>query len=137
MTDTITPASLRAHAGHFASKWPLVCEALNDEAARLEAESARDEEAERWAKVYYDGPAVQKAATCKWEFLPAPSRQLIIAGFRAVLDQLAADGRLLPEGGIQCPSCNEMVGRKNMARHRNRLHPEEMARQDLSAKGLS
>ncbi|NKT91771.1 hypothetical protein GS854_01640 [Rhodococcus hoagii] len=94
MTDTITPASLRAHADWFASKWPLVCEALNDEAARLEAESARDEEAEKYAKV-----AVEADAHDRWGDLPPEDRADVIVQIRAVLDRLAADGRLLPEGG--------------------------------------
>ncbi len=86
MTDAITPASLRAHADHFAGRWHLVSEALIDEAARLEAESARAELVGKLAQKVYE-VAPQLGAF-----------QEVFDVARAVLDFLAADGRLLPEG---------------------------------------
>ena len=99
MTDTITPASLRAHADWFAGRWHLVSEALIDEAARLEAESARDGEAEKLAEdlafAYCLGFG-HDADEFKWnpggrghDAWLAVARQVLV---------LAADGRLLPEG---------------------------------------
>ncbi|WP_175271494.1 hypothetical protein [Prescottella equi] len=99
MSDTITPASLRAHAAHFAGRWHLVSEALIDEAARLEAESARDEEAERYAKVYRRAQRREYPTLAKWGSLDADTQENYIRPMRAVLGRLAADGRLLPEGG--------------------------------------
>ncbi|NKV28176.1 hypothetical protein GS921_00375 [Rhodococcus hoagii] len=102
MTDTITPASLRAHAGHFAGRWPLVCEALNDEAARLEAESAHENHLLELAKEFwcgmggeYDDPDPEYVAQA-WEDMTPEWKRRYANGVRAVL---AADGRLLPEGG--------------------------------------
>lgn len=97
MTDTITPASLRAHAD-----WIDGCghglgpgEALRAEAARLEAEAARDEEVETLAKVM--SAAMDPGS--EWSLWPAGVVERWKTAARAVLDQLAADGRLLPEGG--------------------------------------
>ncbi|ASN72015.1 hypothetical protein 7S2_22 [uncultured Caudovirales phage] len=103
MTDTITPASLRAHADWFDTTFEpgsVEARSLRNCAARLEAESARDEEAERYAEV-------QNAAECAvfpgvwipFDETGPNHRKTILAGVRAVLDRLAADGRLLPEGG--------------------------------------
>ncbi|WP_175271585.1 hypothetical protein [Prescottella equi] len=96
MTDMITPASLLEHAA-----WIDGCghglgpgEALRAEAARLEAESARDEEARRLAIV-----AVQADGETLWGDLLPEDQADVIVQMRAVLDRLAADGRLLPEGG--------------------------------------
>lgn len=101
MTDAITPASLRAHAN-----WIDGCghglgpgEALRAEAARLEAESARDEEAERYAKVYRRAQRRVYPTLAKWGSLDAETQENYTRPMRAVLDRLEADGRLLPEGG--------------------------------------
>ncbi|MBP0086119.1 hypothetical protein B0F74_04920 [Rhodococcus hoagii] len=64
-----------------------------EQAARLEAESARDEEAERIAQRLHErltpNERVRGGKVPAW-FVPA---------IRELLDILAADGRLLPEGG--------------------------------------
>ncbi|MCA1008979.1 hypothetical protein LCL87_24985 [Rhodococcus hoagii] len=110
MTDTITPASTFTaeewRAGErIARANGFVGEADHyaAQAARLEAESARDEEAERLAneeaerlaKVMWSANPRGRA----WESLSAESREIKVACARAGLDRLAADGRLLPEGG--------------------------------------
>lgn len=46
----------------------------------------------------------------------------------------APDSRRRSYERIPCPTCGEMVGRKNMPRHRRRLHPDEVARQSLLTK---
>lgn len=66
-------------------------------AARLEAESARDEEAEKLAKLHRG--VLSDSVYTRWEDLDTTARDLSVAAMRAVLDRLAADGRLLPEGG--------------------------------------
>ncbi|NKR79434.1 hypothetical protein GS491_19055 [Rhodococcus hoagii] len=104
MTDTITPASLRAHADHFAGRWHLVSEALIDEAARLEAESARDEEAEQLACARR-GYMADQYDWMEWPHLSDVVRTAEIDGMRFILDRLAADGRLLPEGGAADRVC--------------------------------
>ncbi len=97
MTDAITPASLRAHAD-----WIDGCghglgpgEALRAEAARLEAESARGETyVLELAKVFRDAQGYETS-------LDRYSAEVVEdwkRPIRAVLDRLAADGRLLPEG---------------------------------------
>lgn len=96
MTDTITPASLRAHADWIVTQkgdedHRYAADVLSSVAARLEAESARAEEAEKLAEVYR---VAFKAASAG----NAPN-SWAVAGIRAVLDRLAADGRLLPESG--------------------------------------
>lgn len=95
MTDTITPASLRAHAEHMERVHldGISAKEMRQEAARLEAESARDEEAEKLAEVYR--VAFKSAAGDSY----IADGSWAVAGVRAVLDQLAADGRLLPESG--------------------------------------
>ncbi|MDH6282897.1 hypothetical protein [Prescottella agglutinans] len=99
--STVTPASLRAHADHMERRSPgsITAEQLLQEAARLEAESAHDEEAERYAKVQNAAEcAVFPGAWIPFDETGPNHRKTILAGVRAVLDQLAADGRLLPEG---------------------------------------
>ncbi|WP_175278653.1 hypothetical protein [Prescottella equi] len=94
MMDTITPASLRAHADWMVGAGQdRSGQLMRQEAARLEAESARDEETETLAKVYR---AAFKAASYGGS---GAIGSWTAAGVRAVLDRLAADGRLLPEGG--------------------------------------
>ena len=97
--NEVTPASLRAHAD-----WIDGCghglgpgEALRDEAARLEAEKARDAEVERYAKVM----TAAMDPGSEWSLWPAGVVQRWKIAARAVLDALAADGRLLPEGGTE------------------------------------
>lgn len=106
MTDTITPEGFTpeeyrtaakvlrdpaiAQGGDFfkASDMSDRCE---QEADRLEAESARDEEVEKLAKAAWESLEGAAIGGRVPDWMP---------GFvRAVLDQLAADGRLLPEGG--------------------------------------
>ncbi|NKU18373.1 DUF3310 domain-containing protein [Rhodococcus hoagii] len=73
-------------------------------AARLEAEAARDDYARELATV-----AVQSDAETLWGDLLPEDQADVIAQMRAVLDFLAADGRLLPEGGtdlLPCDRCN-------------------------------
>ncbi|ORM21800.1 hypothetical protein [Prescottella equi] len=105
MTDTITPEPtaddyraaekvLRAaRFGGFRGGYDDEADWCKEEAARLEAESARDEEAERLAEVY----RVAFKAAAGDSYIADGS--WAVAGIRAVLDRLAADGRLLPEGG--------------------------------------
>ncbi|PTR30620.1 hypothetical protein C8K36_102473 [Rhodococcus sp. OK519] len=114
MTDTITADEYRTAAkvlrtdeardwlgSHtaFSAVW------CDKQAARLEAESSRDEEAEKLAEVI--AQAEQRATVdelVSW-------RQLQVRkAARAVLDQLAADGRLLPEGGTDLLPCNHCNG---------------------------
>ncbi|MBM4603149.1 hypothetical protein GS575_09395 [Rhodococcus hoagii] len=101
MTETITPASLRAHAdwllathGDSERLAGQLRSAANKLEIRLEAESARDEEAERLAKVHHEAGYI-----AEWDALHPETRDGLVAQMRAVLDRLAADGRLLPEGG--------------------------------------
>ncbi|NKS52547.1 hypothetical protein GS500_04620 [Rhodococcus hoagii] len=99
MTDTITAEEYRTAAKVLLSEafskacggYAAEASWCGKEADRLEAEAARDEEAERLAEVYR---VAFKAASAG----NAPN-SWAVAGIRAVLDQLAADGRLLPEGG--------------------------------------
>ncbi|ORL01811.1 hypothetical protein A6F55_19150 [Prescottella equi] len=96
MTDTITPASLRAHAvwmERFLHDSKRHAEYLRYSAARLEAESARDQYVDQLAEVY----RVAFKAAAGDSYIADGS--WTAAGVRAVLDRLAADGRLLPEGG--------------------------------------
>ncbi|MBM4653839.1 hypothetical protein GS462_26490 [Rhodococcus hoagii] len=98
MSDTITPASLRAHADWIDGCESTLASAVTAErlrvlAASLEAESARDEEAERYSlllqeRLIPDGRSTGGKVP-DW-FTPV---------IRDLLDILAADGRLLPEGG--------------------------------------
>ncbi|NKR52956.1 hypothetical protein GS481_02355 [Rhodococcus hoagii] len=74
----------------------LKCE---QQAARLEAESARDEEAERLAQALFSGTAGHFVTASTWDAASDHSRNAFRAAARAALDFLAADGRLLPEGG--------------------------------------
>lgn len=99
----ITPASLRAHADWFDTTFEpgsVEARSLRNCAARLEAESARDEEAEKLAKVYWHGYRSATAHPRSWDELTGTLRDSQAVGIRAVLDRLAADGRLLPEGGV-------------------------------------
>ncbi|NKS10091.1 hypothetical protein GS580_02890 [Rhodococcus hoagii] len=101
MTDMITPASLRATAKWWADRFTehdsfdLVRDVLNREAARLEAEAARDEYVEKLADVL----AVAEGGA-HLDQLQGWRQTGLRDGIRAVLDRLAADGRLLPEGGM-------------------------------------
>ncbi|ASN69233.1 hypothetical protein 7S3_55 [uncultured Caudovirales phage] len=101
MSDMITPASLRAHADHMERVHldGISAAELLQEAARLEAESARDEEAEKYAKVHHLECSRKYPALSAWDELPEIAHVDNIGFMRAVLDRLAADGRLLPEGG--------------------------------------
>lgn len=104
MTDTITPEPtaddyraaekvLRAaRFGGFRGGYDDEADWCKEEAARLEAESARDEEAERLAKRVHEALI---PARIRGDKVPSWWADLV----RAVLDQLAADGRLLPERG--------------------------------------
>ncbi|AEV51958.1 hypothetical protein [Prescottella equi] len=99
MTDAITPASLRAHADWMVGAGQdRSGQLMRQEAARLEAESARDEEAEFYAKVYHRTRRRKSPVLAKWDSLPDDARADNIHIMRVVLDRLAADGRLLPEG---------------------------------------
>ncbi|ORL83925.1 hypothetical protein [Prescottella equi] len=100
MTDTITPASLRAHADWFDTTFEpgsVEARSLRNCAARLEAESARDEEAEKCAKVHR--AALAGLNYLDWDHIDDQAKAKSATAMRAVLDRLAADGRLLPEGG--------------------------------------
>ncbi|ORL40192.1 hypothetical protein A6F59_16795 [Prescottella equi] len=117
MTDTITPSQRYRVAAEVARERGLTVQIVADweaEAARLEAEAARDEEAERYAKVQYEGEIAYAALEGKrfgpWEEASNFQRAVTLAGIRAVLDQLAADGRLLPEGGTEeaAQTCEDM-----------------------------
>ncbi|NKR90579.1 hypothetical protein GS483_00355 [Rhodococcus hoagii] len=115
MTDTITPEPtaddyraaekvLRAaRFGGFRGGYDDEADWCKEEAARLEAESARDEEAERLAKVQFDAQIAFSGygpdEILTWDSANDFQRSITAAGVRAVLDRLAADGRLLPEGG--------------------------------------
>ncbi|MBM4686232.1 hypothetical protein GS532_21090 [Rhodococcus hoagii] len=101
MADTITPASLRAHAdwlmdthGDSERLAGQLRSAANKLEIRLEAESARDEYVEQLVEVLAfaeDG--------AKLDQLQGWRQTSLRDGIRAVLDRLAADGRLLPESG--------------------------------------
>ncbi|NKZ63019.1 hypothetical protein GTG23_00320 [Rhodococcus hoagii] len=110
MTDTITPASLQAHADWMRGRnLHGPANSFEAEALRLEAESARDEEAERYAKVYRRAQRRVYPTLAKWGSLDAETQENYTRPMRAVLDRLAADGRLLPEGGtdlLPCDRCN-------------------------------
>lgn len=98
MTDTITPASLRAHADWFDATFEpgsVEARSLRNCAARLEAEAARDEYVETLADVL----AVAEGGA-HLDQLQGWRQTGLRDGIRAVLDRLAADGRLLPEGGM-------------------------------------
>lgn len=109
MTDTITAASLRAHADWFDTTFEpgsVEARSLRNCAARLEVESARDEEAERLARVFWVA-AYPTDSQVEVETFATSGTTLV--GFRAVLDRLEADGRLLPESGtdlLPCDRCN-------------------------------
>ncbi|WP_275792653.1 hypothetical protein [Prescottella equi] len=101
MSDTITPASLRAHAdwllathGDSERLAGQLRSAANKLEIRLEAESARDEYVEQLADVL----AVAEGGA-HLDQLQGWRQTGLRDGIRAVLDRLAADGRLLPEGG--------------------------------------
>lgn len=117
MTDKIMLPPITADEYRAAAKVGrtrgLVHQIVEDweaEAARLEAESARDEEAEKLAEVY----RVAFNAAAGDSYIADGS--WAVAGIRAVLDRLAADGRLLPEGGVDA------------AQERLRRNPETIAR---------
>lgn len=104
MNGTITPASLRAHAdwmdGDDGQAWEG-SRALRLRADRLEAESARDELVEKLSKLYWEQYMADDTELDRYRFdrLCGDTQRVVKAGIRAVLDRLAADGRLLPEGG--------------------------------------
>ncbi|NKS17343.1 hypothetical protein GS490_13535 [Rhodococcus hoagii] len=109
MTDTITPEPTADDYLAYARVWDA-CPDVPDAdearaiAARLEAEAARDDYARELATV-----AVQSDAETLWGDLLPEDQADVIAQMRAVLDFLAADGRLLPEGGtdlLPCDRCN-------------------------------
>lgn len=103
----VTPASLRAHAdwmdGDDGQAWEG-SRALRLRAARLEAESARDE--------YWLGIAMDVAKVWHpdgWDECGTDERQRLLEAVSVVEANLAADGRLLPEGGtdlLPCERCN-------------------------------
>lgn len=134
MTDTITPELtadeyrttakvLRTHGGRELGRRAAVVQWCEQEAARLEAESARDEEdrdfARHWWRMYVDGYCTirpeRRDRFCPWdEIEPSAIRVghltaarslretaewLIAEAVHQELTHLAADGRLLPEGG--------------------------------------
>ncbi|MGF7124062.1 hypothetical protein [Rhodococcus sp. BE178] len=105
----VTPASLRAHADYMERRSPggISAEQLLQEAARLEAESARDEEAEKLARVIWESNV--RSVACPWDRLSENSRDIHRGVARAVLTALAADGRLLPEVGVESDSCDRYL----------------------------
>ncbi|NKR75821.1 hypothetical protein GS492_25090 [Rhodococcus hoagii] len=111
MTDTITPEPtaddyraaekvLRAaRFGGFRGGYDDEADWCKEEAARLEAESARDEYAQKIGELARDS-----FTSCPDSFEVADR----IVG-KILLEQLAADGRLLPEGAtdlLPCDRCN-------------------------------
>ncbi|NKS77976.1 hypothetical protein GS539_19325 [Rhodococcus hoagii] len=99
MTDTITPASLRAHADWIDGCESTLASAVTAERLRvlaehLEAEFARDEYVETLADVL----AVAEGGA-HLDQLQGWRQTGLRDGIRAVLDRLAADGRLLPKAG--------------------------------------
>lgn len=72
-------------------------EALRAEAARLEAESAHHKYVEQLAKAFRE--RMVEVGFLMWKDMNEPAKAAHLAGIAAVLDRLAADGRLLPEGG--------------------------------------
>ncbi|NKT99800.1 hypothetical protein GS917_25190 [Rhodococcus hoagii] len=66
-------------------------------AARVEA--AHDEEAEKYAKVHQAARRTQAEFVWEWDQLSDEQRVARVGAMRSVLDQLTADGRLLPESG--------------------------------------
>lgn len=102
MSDMITPASLRAHADWMREGgFPITAVNITEQADRLEAESARDEEqildlAKVLGAAYESDSGLTDvgwdnytdAAKDRWRYLAVKA-----------LAFLAADGRLLPEGG--------------------------------------
>ncbi|NKW33724.1 DUF3310 domain-containing protein [Rhodococcus hoagii] len=84
-------------------------------AARLEAEPARDEYVEQLARVAADSIAmIYRSATPRaeffaWDALTEIGKEARTVGIRAVLDFLAADGRLLHEGGTATVAQHENV----------------------------
>lgn len=100
--NDITPASLRATADWLRKRgWVDADGPLCEEAARLEAESARDEEAEKLAEVM--SAAMDPGS--EWSLWPAGVVERRKTAARAVLAFLAADGRLLLEGGTGEAAC--------------------------------
>ncbi|WP_238780348.1 hypothetical protein [Prescottella equi] len=81
----------------FCGRFPGEASWCQSEADRLEAESARDEEAEKLAEAIWEGGP--RSAAYPWERLSESSKGFYRIQARAALDFLAADGRLLPEGG--------------------------------------
>ncbi|ORM21810.1 hypothetical protein [Prescottella equi] len=66
------------------------------EAARLESESVRHKYVEQLAKVFRE--RMVEFGFLMWKDMNEPAKAAHLAGIAGVLDQLAADGRLLPEG---------------------------------------
>ncbi|ORL93424.1 hypothetical protein A5N78_04620 [Prescottella equi] len=100
MTDTITPEEyeIAAKVADAEGDYELR-DILRSRAAHRRAESACDEEAERYAKVYRRAQRRVYPTLAKWGSLDAETQENYTRPMRAVLDRLAADGRLLPEGG--------------------------------------
>ncbi|NKW34831.1 hypothetical protein GS942_23360 [Rhodococcus hoagii] len=104
----ITPASLRAHADWIDGCESTLASGVTAERLRvlaehLEAESAREDRLLELAKEFwcgmggeYDDPDPEDVAQA-WEDMTPEWKRRYANGVRAVL---AADGRLLPEGGI-------------------------------------
>lgn len=103
MTDTITPASLRAHADYMERVHldGISAAELLQEADRLEAEAAREVEVLQLAK-----RLVQEefGGYNQWHDLPSGEQERRVQYVKFILAFLAADGRLLPEGA-HCPNC--------------------------------
>ncbi|NKT41777.1 hypothetical protein GS676_02700 [Rhodococcus hoagii] len=85
----------------FCGRFPGEASWCQSEADRLEAESARDEYVETLANLYWEQYVAEDAERGRYRFgrLCEDAQRVVKAGIRAVLDQLAADGRLLAEGG--------------------------------------
>lgn len=122
MTDTITPASLRAHADHMERVHldGISAEEMRQEAARLEAESARDEEVEKLARALHESRAKREP----WDQLRPHQLENYRLAAHAALDFLAADGRLLPEGGTVLTKDPESVDNRQLADVLEVLHDQ-------------
>ncbi|MGF7125040.1 hypothetical protein [Rhodococcus sp. BE178] len=89
----VTPASLRAHADWMRDGgFPITAVNMEDQAARLEAESARD--------LYLDELAQHAERVIPGAYAwDHDDRGIARHAIEAAFNRLAADGRLLPEGG--------------------------------------
>ncbi|MCU7536678.1 hypothetical protein MWT96_20480 [Prescottella equi] len=106
MSDPITPALAHRvldaleqspHIGPDGSLSALFI--IRDAVKAWEAESDREEEAEFYAKVYHRTRRRKSPVLAKWDSLPADVQADNIRTMRVVLDRLAAEGRLIPDGG--------------------------------------